>query len=412
MSWRDQLRPASFRGVPFFVDSADGEVGRRLEIVRVAGTADVVPQELGPDARSFQVTAYVIGSDYMSQRERLEDALVAEGAGALVLPWRGELQAVVAGKVRIVESKTDGGMARFTIPFLETVLTLQPLVEADQRRRVLAAASAALASGAAAFAEGFDVSAMAPTSRITLATDLRAVLTRTVAACDPLGGVGADLATVATLAGGIEANLEGLLEAPSTLAEQVLSMVGAAFDGLAALVGTATRVVGAGVLGTSSSSVPSRDVVEATLRAVEGMQTTGAGQDAARIAFDVLVRVAAAASGASVLAALPFESYDQATAASRRMVDVLGGIDIVADDVTFAAVAELRAAVVDHMARVASTLPELRTWTTPSTLSTLLVAHLVYGDARREDEIVARNRTRISHPGLLPPGSSLEVLSA
>ncbi|WP_374707575.1 DNA circularization N-terminal domain-containing protein, partial [uncultured Deefgea sp.] len=29
MAWREQLQPASFRGVPFYVYTSSGEVGRR-----------------------------------------------------------------------------------------------------------------------------------------------------------------------------------------------------------------------------------------------------------------------------------------------------------------------------------------------------------------------------------------------
>jgi prophage DNA circulation protein len=42
-----------------------------------------------------------------------------------------------------------------------------------------------------------------------------------------------------------------------------------------------------------------------------------------------------------------------------------------------------------------------------ATLPALVVAHRVYGDATRADEIVSRNRVR--HPGFVPGGIALEV---
>jgi len=39
----------------------------------------------------------------------------------------------------------------------------------------------------------------------------------------------------------------------------------------------------------------------------------------------------------------------------------------------------------------------------------IVLAYRLYGDAERADEIVARNRVR--HPGFVPGGQPLEVLS-
>lgn len=43
-----------------------------------------------------------------------------------------------------------------------------------------------------------------------------------------------------------------------------------------------------------------------------------------------------------------------------------------------------------------------------TTMPALLIAHRVYGDARRADDIVSRNR--IAHPGFVSGGQVLEVL--
>lgn len=416
MGWREQLRRASFRNVPFFVDSADGEVGRRVELVHVAGTGDVIAQELGPEARSFTVTAYVIGPDYMTQRERLEDALVAEGAGTLVLPWRGELQAVVAGKVKISESKSDGGMARFTIPFVETVLTLTPIVTDDSRSQLATAATAATAAATAGVESRFDATKLTVTSRASLEADIAKAAQAVASVESKMGGISTGSSQAATKALAIVNNVSSLVLAPSTLASSSVDLVKAVYSSARDFGESTLRVVGDSVLWAASAISllsPSRDVVESVMRSAE-VQDFGLGgaTDECRLSMDVLLRVASAAEAASVLSTLPFESYDQAIDVAARSVAVLDDLDLVADDATFAEVGKLRAALVDHLSRVASALPELRTWVVPSPMSALLTAHLVWGDATREAEIIARNRDAVTHPGIIEQGSVLTVLGA
>jgi len=42
----------------------------------------------------------------------------------------------------------------------------------------------------------------------------------------------------------------------------------------------------------------------------------------------------------------------------------------------------------------------------------LVLAYSKYNDLGREKEIINRNRSLVSHPGFLPGGKTLEILSA
>src|SRR5512139_3344708 len=118
-TWRNRLRTASFRGVSFFIESTDADIGRRVEILRFPGRSDIVDQDLGGDARSFSVTAFVVGPDYDTDRARLEAALLQPGVGTLVHPTRGEMIVVVHDRIRIHESRDKGGMATITFQCTE-----------------------------------------------------------------------------------------------------------------------------------------------------------------------------------------------------------------------------------------------------------------------------------------------------
>ena len=123
MSWRDRLRPASFRGVPFFVKTTDAELGRRVEIIKFPFREDTVAQDMGKDSADFTVQAYVIGDDYDNDRRALEAALLTAGPGQLILPTRGESLVNIAPKLKVHESDAEGGMA--TISFSCTVASPQ-----------------------------------------------------------------------------------------------------------------------------------------------------------------------------------------------------------------------------------------------------------------------------------------------
>ena len=90
------------------------------------------------------------------------------------------------------------------------------------------------------------------------------------------------------------------------------------------------------------------------------------------------------------------------------MIDEQMGVAQISDAVYDSLVA-LRATVTEDLRNRAVALPGLTTYTPQTTLPALVVAHRLYGDARRADEIVLRNNA--PHPGALRGGIELEVLS-
>jgi prophage DNA circulation protein len=81
-----------------------------------------------------------------------------------------------------------------------------------------------------------------------------------------------------------------------------------------------------------------------------------------------------------------------------------------ADDAVYGALADLRGAVVRDIAARGADLARVVRYTPPETLPALVLAHRLYGDAARDGELVARNG--IAHPGFVPGGLELEVLTA
>lgn len=85
--WMNTLRRASFRGVPFWVESDGPEVGRRVAVHEISGGEVSVTEDMGSlrSAPTF-VSAYVVGDLADAAGLALEAACAAPGASLLILP--------------------------------------------------------------------------------------------------------------------------------------------------------------------------------------------------------------------------------------------------------------------------------------------------------------------------------------
>jgi prophage DNA circulation protein len=136
MAWRDRLvwfdeenqqrKKASFRGNSFFILDSDRSVGRRNVIHQYPFKDDPYIEDLGRDVDEFTINGYVIQNsdnehDYIDERDALIKALREEGPGILIHPYYGELIVNLSNKARIEESFAQGGIARFTMSFVQAI---------------------------------------------------------------------------------------------------------------------------------------------------------------------------------------------------------------------------------------------------------------------------------------------------
>ncbi|RPD91909.1 hypothetical protein EGN69_15685 [Pseudomonas monteilii] len=117
-TWRDELHPASFRGVPFHVDSDSMPVGRRTQVHEYPQRDKPLVEDLGRITREIKLAAFVIGEDFLIKRDALLNALDKPGAGELIHPWYGRLMVTATG-CSVGHERREGGMARFDLVFVE-----------------------------------------------------------------------------------------------------------------------------------------------------------------------------------------------------------------------------------------------------------------------------------------------------
>ncbi len=374
MTWRDELRPASFRGVPFEATQTGGTFGRRL-VEHEYPQRDVPGvEDLGRAIRPITLTAFVIGAEYRASRDALLDALEAPGPGTLVHPWLGTLR-VYARPGSYSESSAEGGMARFELSFIEAGSASFPSVVPDTKAAAVAAADVAIEAVGAAAASELQVSGVAE----WLPSRAARTLTRQIASVrqtitGPGAGVVAEVAAVTRALDSIDT---------SSPIDELLGQLDAAL-----------RLVG--------SVRPLRLLTTEAGAAPPALSGTVADQVAAMNDWVIERAVVRAALAATVALASSeaWDTHDEAIALrDETAARISAEAELEQDATAYAALVDLRAALIDDLTARAAPLARLRTITPPTVTSTLELAQLLYADPARAEEIAARNR--ISHPGFV-----------
>ncbi len=186
MGWRDTLRRvrlpdgrevvgASFRGVPFFVDASERTGGRRAVVHEFPMRDQPFVDDLGRQARKFPIEGYVVGEDYMVDRDRLLAALEDRaGAGELVHPFYGARRAICTA-LSVRETPREGGMAVFQIELTEAAEAPAPSEAVDRTAEVASTAAAALVAARAEFEETFDITSAASYALTSLSAEVTAL---------------------------------------------------------------------------------------------------------------------------------------------------------------------------------------------------------------------------------------------
>jgi len=113
--------------------------------------------DMGRKARKYSVSAYVIGNDYMAQRDRLLTALEQGGSATLIHPFYGSLTVNVDGEIKVHHSRDNGGMCEISLQFVESGQLVYPTAGGATAQNVKTAADQADQSFADKFLQDFDV---------------------------------------------------------------------------------------------------------------------------------------------------------------------------------------------------------------------------------------------------------------
>ena len=128
--WQGQLRPSSFRGVPFAIVAEEGSHGRRQAVHEYPYRDTAWIEDIGRATRRFVIRGFLIqnsqvygGGDAITQRQSLIEACEQKGSGTLVHPTLGELTvSIPENGLRISGSMENGRVFEFTLMAIESGL--------------------------------------------------------------------------------------------------------------------------------------------------------------------------------------------------------------------------------------------------------------------------------------------------
>jgi prophage DNA circulation protein len=386
-SLSQELRPASFRGVAFQVESTDLSAGRRNTLHEYPQRDQSWVEDLGRAARELNFEAFVVGSDYVAQANTLLAALEEAGPGTLIHPWFGTLTVSLKDTARINFNRALG-FARFSLSFVEAgELTFPAASGATQSQSRLAADDIETAA-VEDFADEFDVDDY----QDFVATDALAEVT--AAASLVASGQTSGLAALgfAQRLPNVLGNASGLLQDPQALGGLLADFLGVADFASDALDWLA---IGQSLIRLASSSALAAPSAPAVL--TPSRQQSYVNTQAVRAVHRQLLL--AQAVGASSL--IRADVYEDTVDLRRTLAAALDAESLQASDKAYAALQQARSVVWQDLTSRSREGARLMNKTPLEPVPAIVLAYDLYESAARDEEIVRRNRVR--HPGFVPP---------
>jgi len=408
-SWLlNNLRPASFRGIPFEVETAEKTGGPRTITHEFPLRKDPTHEFVGNLPNSFSLEAVLIADDLLDQVDRLEKALYDTSPGRLIHPWYGEMDVVVIGEVRTRKSSKEGRVARISIQFQLFGGEASPTAVVDTAAAVNRAADAAQAAIIADFVDTF-IGRGVQDFVTSHALQVVAAVADTAIGTMRSFGLTAELASgyIGATSGSLAELHPAVLQEPAALADQVSGLFKPTITRPKPNLSLSSALLALGNgAGVGGIEIETRNTTPSWKRAVINQQ-----------AVIALAQVSAAIQGTRAGTQAGWDSRDQAIAWRDLAGDDLDQAADIAGaanwDATWQTATDLRAALIKDVATRAAPLPRLAILRPAATLPTALLAYQIDGDDlrglfdRAED---LRRRNSIRHPGFVPGATPLEVL--
>lgn len=403
MTWRDNLRPASFRGVPFEVLSADRDLGRKIAVHDYPLRDISTGEDMGRVPGSFSLDAFVIGDDYMARRDALEAAFDTAGTGPLIVPW-AKMRTVRLLRAQATESSAEGGMCRYRLDFMVEEALPPPIASVDTTAAVISAAQALQTTADTALSQ-----------HLKVADQLNFVVNE---ASSVVGRFSDQLDTLTAPLKAAATDLDGFIANGLALRSQVMTLLLTPADLAASVSGL--------IQGVRTIAATPSDALKALisllgfgddLTAVNPSTPSRQSQADNQAALISYVRQTAAAEAIQAVNEIAFVAYDDAISTRDTVAELMDEAAIMAADAgdgdAWRALSSARQAMIADVTARGGSLARLYAYTPPVSLPALVLAYRLYSDISQVEahyrDIVARND--IINPVCIRGGLALEVLN-
>lgn len=419
--------PASFRGIPFAVNSIATKLGRRTVLHEYPFRDDVWAEDLGRAPRVFQVSGFLADSAGGFLAEAARDALALacerKTPGTFTHPTFGIFTVAL---VSFITSESKDSLGSYSVDF-EFVQTAEPQFPGSKKDTVFGLSLGSLNlldAGGSDFAAsiigyiGLGAAVLAALPGV-IASFAAIPQTLTTAAAGIIGSVRGVAGSFGRFDNG---GLEDAPPAEATATSQLAIGVAAqqslvtalaaanakASTGLPSDIATAAGTITAAV--RASANDPA-DQINALVPLLVFTAPVSGGSDAIAVGINIcanataaLCRVSALAEVGNAIAAYRPTSYDDAVARQTSVVALIDSESLIAADsgdaATYSALRALRSDVIDLLAARGASLAPLRTYTLSGPMPALAVAQRLYEDGARAADLIARANP--IHPAFMP----------
>ncbi|MHA3681083.1 DNA circularization protein [Yersinia enterocolitica] len=440
--WSEHLHPASFRGVPFAVLTAEGVFGRRQAIHEYPYRDTAWIEDLGRATRRLTIRGFLIQSsglynapDVMTQRDSLIAACEMPDAGTLVHPTLGEMTvSIPESGLRLNEGAESGRVFEFTLTIIESGLRVFSVTSSADAVSSIQSSWFGLASKSVATfiatvkgeirsvtqtirtlksTAAFWVNMVnSTTSEATnLGNVLRSTLGRDRYGRFNHGTVGGSVsgATASVSTQSDTTDLSALVAQRMAVSVEGRASLAAATDALteAATVAAHANAVLAVVNAILASGASTLDLIrmmqELTAINDDTFRPNPGASNTAAASYQLIIVLCA---GAMVFAASQYqpESYDDAVDILTRVCDVVDGAALSAadtgNDEVYQSLITLRESIVSLLQQTGANLSRVEIVNFNRSLPALNLANRLYQDARRGDALV--KMAVPVHPAFMP----------
>lgn len=406
-TWRDQMLPASFRGISFLIPQASVPIGMKVQLHEFPQRDEPYAEQLGKQSQVHRLVCWIIGEDCFERRDKFMEALQTPGPGELVHPWLGRMQ-VKVGEGELSHDFKRGGMAEFAVTFYPDTPLKFPTAKVNTQQQVVKASDSLLDSALDRYKAAM---AKVDQARLGLAR-LR----------NSLSGVYTVIQQQFSTIVGAFTNLTGFVQSLMNAPDSLSSLFSSYFNEFSVddYLGDDS---GSTYRNTVAASTQHAEAVASvnTVSQAGGRDSAAASQATADLVQDALLVQVALIISEMPIASQPVSpgatpAVDQQAVQPVARPEVPMADDVIelrdnlneaifeaslkADPAHYMALNTLRQTIVKHLTAVAESGVRLVEITPAETLPALVLAYRRFGDATRESEVVQRNRLR--HPGFVP----------
>lgn len=403
--WKKRLLPASFRGVPFFIESHEFSGGRKVVGHEPTDRDSTFSEDTGIKQKTYALDCHVIGDNYFFIRDALIKAMDNRDPGVLIHPYLGAKD-VRPASFSVSETISEGRIAKLSLQFVDAGEKSFPTAKIDAVTSLLTSVASTVAIVQNAFQTAFKIASLPAFAISSTRLAIEGFFTDLRNGIDNVRTNPEKKAEIIKKIDEAEAEVESLILNNASLASTVDSIV----SDLAGVVEEPTDNDTIDISnGRNEKLVIFDTVINFTTNYINIIDNTPTrvSEKANNKALDELIVGIGIARIAEAASLVTYQTKDKALeireSISSKIVEQL---NIVSDD-TFQALKDLNAKVTEAIPNPNENLSTISTIKIPTEQNSILLAYDLFESKDFEKDIINRNGVR--NPGFI--SGDIEVLN-